>query len=95
MRMPALFHILAIMKGKQMTLRRIPEKVSRRLREVARKEAKSMNLAALEALERGLGLADEPIEYHDLDDLAGSWIQDPEFEKVIAEMDRVDPGLWK
>ena len=54
-----------------------------------------MNLAALEALERGLGLDDEPVEYHDLDDLAGSWIQDPEFEKVVAEMDRVDPGLWE
>jgi len=46
------------------------------LREIARQEAKSADLAALEALARGLGLADEPIEYHDLDDLAGSWIQD-------------------
>ena len=95
MSLPALSDILAIMIGTQMTLRRIPDKISRKLREVARKEAKSMNLAALEALERGLGLADEPIEYHDLDDLAGSWIQDPEFEKVVAEMDRIDPGLWE
>ena len=95
MSLPALIDILAIMKANQMTLRRIPDKVNRKLREVARKEAKSLNLVALEALEKGLGLADEPIEYHDLDDLAGSWIQDPEFEKVVAELDRVDPGLWK
>ena len=31
----------------------------------------------------------------DLDDLAGSWVDDPEFDAIIAEMDQVDPELWK
>jgi hypothetical protein len=83
------------MEGTQMTIRRIPEKVRRRLREVAKKEAKSLNQVALEALEKSLGVANEQIEYHDLDDLAGTWVEDPEFDRVIAEMDRPDAELWK
>ena len=93
--MPAFTAIFAIMKGHQMTLRRIPDKVNRKLREVARREAKSLNRVALEALEKGLGMAEEAVEYHDLDDLAGTWIRDAEFDKVIEELERVDPELWQ
>jgi methionine aminopeptidase len=31
----------------------------------------------------------------DLDDLAGTWIPDPGFDRAIAEMDIVDEDLWK
>jgi len=93
--MHALDDIIACMKSHQMTLRQIPEKVKRRLREVAREEDKSLNRVALEALEKGLGIADEPVEYHDLDVLAGTWIEDEEFDQVIEELDRVDVGLWE
>jgi plasmid stability protein len=93
--MPALHDIIAIVKSHQMTLRNIPEKANRKLRDVARREGKSLNRVALEALERGLGIADEQVEYHDLDDLAGTWVEDPEFDRVIGEIDRVDPELWK
>jgi hypothetical protein len=51
----ALIDIIACMRRVQMTIRRIPEKVHRRLREAARSESKSMNQVALDALERGLG----------------------------------------
>jgi len=93
--MPAFTDIIACMKSHQMTLRQIPERVNRRLREVARKEEKSLNRVALEALEKGLGIAEEPLEYHDLDELAGTWIEDAEFDKTVAEMDRVDAGFWE
>jgi hypothetical protein len=93
--MHAINDSIAIMKSHQMTLRQIPEKVNRKLREVAREEAKSLNRVALEALERGLGIAEETVEYHDLDDLAGTWIPDAEFDRVIEGLDRVDPGLWQ
>ena len=93
--MHAFIDIIAIMNSHQMTLRQIPDKVNRKLREMARKEAKSLNRVALEALEKGLGIAEEPVEYHDLDALAGTWIEDAEFDKVIAEMDRVDEGFWE
>ena len=92
--MPAAADIIAIMKSYQLTLRQIPEKVKRKLQEAARGEGKSLNRVALEALEKGLGIADEAVEYHDLDDLAGTWVEDPEFDRVIEELDRVDAGLW-
>ena len=49
----------------------------------------------MEAIIRGLGLAQEKTIHRDLDDLAGTWVDDPEFDAVVAEMDRVDPELWK
>jgi len=93
--MYALGAIIAGMNGTQLTVRRVPERVRRKLREVARREAKSLNQVALEALEKGLGLSDEVVEHHDLDDLAGTWVEDPEFDRIVAEMDRVDPELWR
>ena len=49
---------------------------------------------ALRALERGLGLAEEQPRYHDLDDLSGTWVDDPEFDRAIEAMDQVEPG-WR
>ena len=49
----------------------------------------------LDVMEKGLGLADQPARYHDLDELAGKWVEDPEFDRAIEEMDEIDPELWK
>ena len=38
---------------------------------------------------------DERPPYHDLDDLVGTWVEDPVFDEVIREMDSVDPDLWR
>lgn len=79
----------------QYTLRRVPQQVDRALRQRAREERRSLNEVALEALERGLGLAGKPVRHHDLDDLAGTWVHDAEFDRAIEEMDQIDPELWK
>ena len=50
---------------------------------------------AVDALARGLGVGDVEVLYTDLDDLVGTWVHDPEFDRVVAEMDRVDEELWK
>ncbi len=76
-------------------IRGIPERVDELLRRRAKGEGKSLNRAALEALARGLDLTEEQQEFHDLDDLAGTWVADPEFDRAIEEMDRVDPDLWE
>jgi hypothetical protein len=41
---------IACVKGMQMTIRRIPERVRRKQRELARSEAKSLNRVALEVV---------------------------------------------
>ena len=95
--MPALHAYIVGMKTKhtQYTIRQVPPQVDRALRQRAREERRSLNAVALEALERGLGLAEVPVRYHDLDDLAGTWVPDPEFDRAVEEMDQVDPELWK
>jgi len=79
----------------QYTLRGIPKKVDQALRRKSRQEGVSLNRAALAALMRGLGLAEDAPVHHDLDDLAGTWVDDPAFDEAIREMDSVDPDLWR
>jgi len=81
-------------RDRQYTIRGIPDRTDRRLREAAAQYGTSLNATAVDALARGLGLEDEGVEYHDLDDLAGTWEKDPEFDKAVADMDRVDEGMW-
>ncbi len=66
-----------------------------KLREIALREGKSLNAEVLDVLRKGLGLGQEKVRYDDLDDLAGKWVGDPECEKVLDEMDRIDEELWK
>lgn len=81
-------------REKQYTIRGVPDAIDSVVRERAQKYGKSMNAVALEALERGLGLTADAPRFHDLDHLAGSWVKDAEFDRVIDEMDVVDDGLW-
>jgi hypothetical protein len=79
----------------QYTIRGIPARLDARIRERALKEGRPLNEIVVEALKAGVGLSGSPVRYTDLDDLAGTWINDPEFDRAIQEMDRVDPELWK
>ncbi len=79
----------------QYTIRRVPPHLDRELRRKAREEQRSLNDVALRAMERGLGIAEEERRHHDLDDLAGTWVDDPEFDRAVEAMDQVDPELWR
>jgi hypothetical protein len=79
----------------QYTMRGVGERADLVLRETALREGKSLNEAALAALDKGLGLAAEPVRHHDLDDLAGTWVHDAAFDKALRDMDRIDPELWR
>lgn len=79
----------------QYTIRSVPASVDRALRERALAEDKSLNQAALEALQRGAGVVPENRVYTDLDDLIGTWENDPEFDRALAAQDVVDRRLWR
>lgn len=79
----------------QYTIRHVPEHVDRKLREVSAQYGTSMNQTTLEALSRGLGVTQQPAEHHDLDDLIGTWVKDPAFDKAVKSIRRIDPGMWK
>ncbi|MGD0309771.1 MAG: antitoxin [Acidobacteriota bacterium] len=79
----------------QYTIRGVSQRLDARIRERASRERKSLNQTVLDVLKTGAGLAEEVTRYKDLDDLAGTWVHDSEFDKAIEEMHRVDPELWK
>jgi hypothetical protein len=68
---------------KQYTIRKIPEYLDRIAREKAKKTHESLNTTLMEALIRGLN-ANEEVEYHDMDDLSGTWVADSEIEAVLG-----------
>ena len=79
----------------QYTLRGIPDALDRALRRRARQEGKSLNRTAVDLLAQGLGVSSHPSGHDGLDDLAGTWVDDPDFDKAILDMDRIDPHLWR
>jgi len=82
-------------RSMQYTIRHIPPALDRALRRRAREDGKSLNAAAIEALRHGVGIGDELPRYRQLRDLAGSWVEDAEFDAAIADQHRIDEALWK
>jgi hypothetical protein len=79
----------------QYTVREVPFHVDRALRRRASEEGKSLNRFLRETLAKEAGGMAGLVLHHDLDDLAGAWQDDPEFDRVIAEQDRVDEAMWR
>jgi len=79
----------------QYTLRKIPRAVDAALRRRARAERKSLNTVAIETLARGAGITEVPMPQRDLADIAGTWVEDPDFDRALARQHRVDKGLWR
>lgn len=83
------------MKSTQYTIRQVPPEVDKALRRKSREERKSLNEVVLDALKKGAGLSSQPVVHRDLNFLIGSWVEDPEFDKIIKEFDQIDPEMWK
>jgi hypothetical protein len=79
----------------QYTIRNIPSNLDRTLRKRARELKKSLNEVTLEALLQGTGLHGAPVRHRDLGDVAGTWVEDPETDKALADQRRIEPELWR
>ena len=79
----AIIVYIAGMKAIQYTIRRVPEQIDRLVRQEAKKTNKSLNAVLSESLKCGIGGVDKPVEYHDLDGLAGTWVDDPDFDAAM------------
>ncbi|MEA1910626.1 MAG: hypothetical protein U9N32_02995 [Spirochaetota bacterium] len=77
----------------QYTIRKIPQYLDRAAREKSKKTHESLNSVLLDALSKGLG-SSGTAEYHDMDDLAGTWVADPEIDAALASFDNIDEDLW-
>jgi len=79
----------------QYTIRGVPAAVDSALRDRARAAGKSLNQAAIEALQEGAGVTGSPRRRRDLGDIAGTWRADKALESALAAQDRVDEDLWR
>lgn len=79
----------------QYTIRNVPEYLDAALRVKAREEGKSLNEVAVEALARGIGLGESRVRQRNVADIAGSWKNDPAFDRAIAAQDTVDEEMWR
>ena len=60
------------------------------VRERLEKLAVSRMLALLNDSDRAGSRTEQAVRHHDLDDLAGTWVDDPAFDQAIEAMDRID-----
>jgi hypothetical protein len=83
--------------AKAITLRNLPEPVSRAVRERAAKYHISLNQAVIQLLEEVTGAAARsPRRYHDMDHLFGSISTESAeaMERAMREGRRIDPEEW-
>lgn len=78
----------------QYTIRNVPDYLDAALRESARRQGKSLNEAAVQALVRGAGLHESHSRMRDLADLAKTWVEDRAFDKALAGQDTIDQEMW-
>jgi plasmid stability protein len=78
----------------QYTIRNVPEYLDAALRNAARRQGKSLNEAAVQALMRGTGLSEGPRRKRDLRDMAGSWREDAGFDSALVAQHTVDEEMW-
>ena len=82
----------------QYTVRDISEAVDARVRETAALEDISLNQAVLRALDRGLGLTEEPVRYRSLGKIvtaASVKVDRKGWAEILGSMDKVNPEDWK
>jgi plasmid stability protein len=73
------------MREIQHTIRNLPVAIDNALRRRAGKEGKSLNTVMIETLARGLERDSKPKAHTDLDNLIGTWQEDPAFDEAIAD----------
>lgn len=79
----------------QYTVRGIPKRVDEEIRRRARRQGRSLNEVAVDALIAGLGLGGERVVRRDLTGIAGTWRKDPDFDAAMAAQHTIDENLWE
>jgi len=82
------------------TLRNIPPEVAHLIEARSRRTGLSLNRTVIQILKETLGpteTAAEPLNYTDLDDLAGAWSREEarEFDDDLARQRPIDPEQWE
>jgi plasmid stability protein len=78
-----------------LTLPNLPKDLGDALKARAAAEGRSVEDVAVEALRASLEPLADGVKKCDLSHLAGTWVEDPEFDAIMEEQDRIDPELWR
>jgi hypothetical protein len=81
----------------QLTLRRIPVRLDRALRQVSAQRSQSLNTTIIETLSKGLGVEEGRRKRRDLGRYAGTWTPEEhaQFEKSCEVFEQIDLEVWK
>lgn len=81
------------------TIRGIDNEIAKTLKEMAKREGTSMNSIVIGIVRKSLGLEKKKrtVIYTDLDHLAGTWDKKDyaDFQKKIADFEKIDKNMWK
>jgi len=80
------------------TVRNLPPKVAKAIREKARKERLSINKAVIKLLEEATGRQEgKKVVHHDLDRFFGTWSKEEAdaFDEALRQQRQVEPEMWK
>ena len=84
---------------KAITVRNLPPRLAKAVRERARRERTSLNGAVIRLIEERLGAGHAKpaaAQHHDLDFLFGTWTKEAdEFDVALAQQRAIDGELWK
>lgn len=84
---------------KPVTLRNLPEPVAAAILQRAERDGLSLNRTVARVLEEALAPYAQmgPREYHDLDDLMGTWsrVEAEAFDRALGEQREVEADLWR
>ena len=91
--------ILIMPTSNQLTIRSVGSRLRAALEQEAARRGQSLNKTVLALLAERLGLAESaaPVEYGDLDELAGTWSKSEamRFDEALHTQRQVDPKLWQ
>lgn len=74
------------------TIRGIPPEVDKALRKLAARKKQSLNQCVVEQL---VSATVGQTVKADFSDLVGRWVEDPEFDDIIASQRRIDHEKWQ
>ena len=91
----AIYACIAYHNCMQYTIRKNSNALDAVLRRWAREQGKSLNEVAIEAMARGAGLTGRAVRQRDLQDIAGTWREDPAFDRAREAHDAIETELWR
>lgn len=83
------------MERVQYTLEQISPELDQTLQERARAAGKTVDRFVVDFLEQVFGAKAPVATKRDLRGIAGTWVDDPEFDKVMKKFSEIEPEMWK